>query len=121
MSQPASSKERPPVTNWATDFDILDLAWVRDPYAIFNQLRAECPIAHTDRYHGVYLPTRYADIRDIAYDTERFSSRVIAVREQAPAERERGGGPPIEQGKVSWHVSGLTVCFGANRELRQRA
>ena len=95
MSHPASSKERPPVTDWATDFDILDPSWVRDPYAIFNQLRAQCPIAHTDRYHGVYLPTRYADIRDIAYDTERFSSRVIAVREQAPAERERGGGPPI--------------------------
>jgi cytochrome P450 len=95
MSQSQPAKDRPPVRDWATDFDILDPAWVHNPYAIFDQLRTACPIAHTDRYHGVYLPTRYADIRDIAYDTDRFSSRVIAVREQAPAERERGGGPPI--------------------------
>lgn len=84
---------RPPVTDWATDFDFLDPQWVKDPYPIWQDLRARCPIAHTDRYHGAYLPTRYADIRQIAYDTEHFSSRVVAVREQHPP--DRGGGPPI--------------------------
>ena len=29
------------------------------------------------------------------WDALRFSSRVIAVREQSPQERDRGGGPPI--------------------------
>ena len=86
---------RPPVVDWTTDWDILDPAWVNDPFPIWDALRGSCPIARTGRYHGVYLPTRYADIRDIAYDTERFSSRVIAVREQSPSERDRGGGPPI--------------------------
>ena len=84
---------RPPVTDWATDFDFLDPQWVDDPYPIWDALRTKCPIAHTDRYHGVYLPTKAADIRTIAYDTEHFSSRVVAVREQFPP--DRGGGPPI--------------------------
>ena len=42
-------------------------------------LRATCPVAHTDRFRGLYLPTRYADIREIAYDTENFSSRRVMV------------------------------------------
>jgi cytochrome P450 len=28
------------------------------------------------------LPTRFADVRDIAYDTEHFSSRRVIVRRQ---------------------------------------
>ena len=84
---------RPPVTDWATDFDILDPAWVDDPYAIWDQLRATCPVAHTERYFGAYMPVRYADIRDIAYDTDHFSSQVVVLREKNPP--DRGGGPPI--------------------------
>jgi cytochrome P450 len=85
--------ERPPVTDWATDWDHLDPRWVEDPYPIWDELRQTCPIAHTDRFHGVYLPTRYEDVRAIAYDTEHFSSRKIAVREtHPPADR---GAPPI--------------------------
>ena len=51
--------ERPPVKDWATDFDHLDPRWVNDPYPIWDELRQKCPIAHTDRFKGVYLPTRY--------------------------------------------------------------
>lgn len=61
---------RSPVTDWKTDFDHLDPQWVNDPYPIWDQLRQECPIAHTERYTGAYLPTRYDDIRAIAYDTK---------------------------------------------------
>ncbi len=84
---------RPPVNDWATDWDHLDPKWVDDPYPIWSGLRRACPIAHTDRFGGVYLPTRYKDVRDIAYDTEHFSSRKVAVREvHPPADR---GAPPI--------------------------
>lgn len=38
-------------------------------------------MAHTGRYRGVYFPTRYGDIREIAYDPEHFSSRRVVVRE----------------------------------------
>ena len=41
---------RPPVTDWASDFDHLDPAWVDNPYPIWDELRQKCPIAHTDRY-----------------------------------------------------------------------
>jgi hypothetical protein len=41
---------------------------------------------------GVYFPSRYEDIRAVAYDTEHFSSRRIVVREQPPPETRS---PPI--------------------------
>src|SRR5262245_32007992 len=72
---------RPPVTDWTTDFDHLDPRWIGDPYPIWDELRARCPVAHTDRFRGVYFPSRYEDIRAIAYDTEHFSSRRVVVRE----------------------------------------
>jgi cytochrome P450 len=85
--------ERRPVLDWARDFDHLDRAWVEDPYTIWDRLRVQCPVAHTDRYGGVYLPTRYEDVRAIALDHDNFSSRQVIVRDFVPA---RGGSaPPI--------------------------
>ena len=72
---------RVPVADWSSDWDHLDPAWVVDPYPIWQQLRETCPVAHTTRYRGVYFPTRYGDIRDVAYDPERFSSRRVVIRE----------------------------------------
>lgn len=83
---------RPPVSDWGTDFDHLDPRWVNDPYPIWEELRGACPIAHTTRYMGVYFPTRYEDVRAVAYDTEHFSSRRIVVRENPPP---RVPAPPI--------------------------
>jgi len=77
-------KERPPVEDWSTDFDHMDPRWAADPFPIWDELRAKCPIAHTKRYGGAYLPTRLADVRDIAYDTESFSSRRVVIRENPP-------------------------------------
>jgi cytochrome P450 len=75
---------RPPVTDWATDFDPLDPRWIQDPYAVIQEMRQKCPIAHTDRFLGVYMPMRYEDIRAVAYDPEHFSSRRIFLREDRP-------------------------------------
>jgi cytochrome P450 len=86
-----------PVSDWATDFSHLDPGWAADPYPIQDDLRQRCPIAHTQRFGGGWLPTRYEDVAAIAYDTERFSSRAIILsnfrppRDLAPA----GGSPPI--------------------------
>ncbi|MGE3741405.1 MAG: cytochrome P450 [Geminicoccaceae bacterium] len=76
--------DRPPVLDWTTDFDHLDPRWVTEPHQIWDELRRQCPIAHTERYRGVYFPSRYADIRAIAYDTKHFSSRRVVVREMPP-------------------------------------
>jgi cytochrome P450 len=86
-----------PVSDWATDFSHVEPEWAADPYPIQDDLRQRCPIAHTDRFGGAWLPTRYEDVAAIAYDTERFSSRAIILsnfrppRELAPI----GGSPPI--------------------------
>jgi cytochrome P450 len=86
-----------PVADWATDFSHLEPEWSADPYRIQDDLRQRCPIAHTGRFGGGWLPVRYADVAAIAYDTERFSSRAIIMsnvrppREIAPV----GGSPPI--------------------------
>lgn len=72
---------RPPVADWTSDWDHLDPSWLSDPYPIWDHLRETCPVAHTDRYRGVYFPTRYGDVREIAYDPEHFSSRRVVVRE----------------------------------------
>jgi len=86
-----------PVSDWATDFSHLEPEWAADPYPIQDDLRERCPIAHTGRFGGAWLPTRYDDVAAVAYDTERFSSRAIILsnlrppRELAPV----GGSPPI--------------------------
>jgi len=75
---------RKPVTDWATDWDHLDPRWRENPYPIWDELRRGCPIAHTERYQGAYLPTRYEDVRAIANDSTHFSSRRVVVREVRP-------------------------------------
>src|SRR5215469_5263263 len=86
-----------PVRDWATDFSHLEPEWSADPYSIQDDLRQRCPIAHTGRFGGGWLPTRYEDVAAIAYDTENFSSRQIIMsnfrppRDLAPV----GNSPPI--------------------------
>jgi cytochrome P450 len=86
-----------PVTSWETDFDHTDDVWAADPYPIWDRLRKECPVAHSERYGGVWLPTRYEDVEAIAYDTEHFTSRSVIVSEfRPPMELAPAGvAPPI--------------------------
>lgn len=85
------------LTTWTTDYDIFDPDYVADPYPIWNDLRARCPIAHTERHGGSWLPTTYEDVTAIARDVEHFSSRDVSV--MPPAEGQAGvlpaGIPPI--------------------------
>jgi len=86
-----------PVSDWATDFSHLELEWSADPYPIQDELRQRCPIAHTERFGGGWLPTRYEDVAAVAYDTEHFSSRSIIMSNFRPPldEAPVGGSPPI--------------------------
>ena len=89
----------PPVQDWATDFDHTDPAWTADPYPIWDDLRQRCPVAHTDRYGGAWLPVTYDLIREVAYDTEHFTSRSVVVSERRPGPDDLpapiGISPPI--------------------------
>jgi cytochrome P450 len=86
-----------PVSDWATDFSHLEPEWSADPYPIQDELRQRCPIAHTERFGGGWLPTRYEDVAAVAYDTEHFSSRSIIMSNFRPPldEAPVGGSPPI--------------------------
>ncbi len=88
-----------PVSDWQTDFDHTDPTWVRDPYPIWADLRDKCPVAHTDRYGGAWLPTTHDLVSEVAYDTEHFTSRSVVVSELRPTEFDLpapiGLAPPI--------------------------
>jgi len=64
----------PPVLDWASDYDIFDPEYIANPFGIWDELRETCPMAHTDRWGGSWLPTRYADVYAIAHDVEKFPS-----------------------------------------------
>ncbi len=88
-----------PVRDWATDFDVMDPAYLRDPFSIWDQLRSTCPIPHTDRRKSSWMPLRYDDVTAIAHDVEHFSSLKVAVipgdEDEDPANFE---GPNLEYG-----------------------
>ncbi|MEA3218419.1 MAG: hypothetical protein QOJ19_4575, partial [Acidimicrobiia bacterium] len=71
--------ESGPVHDWSIDFDLFDPGFVVDPYSVYADLRERCPVAHTERWGGSYMPTRYEDIQTVAHDTEHFSSRNVGV------------------------------------------
>ena len=68
-----------PVHDWGADYDIFDPDYIREPYPIWDKLRDQCPIAHSDRWSGSWMPTRFEDVFAIAHDHKRFSSRSITV------------------------------------------
>src|SRR5258708_17896530 len=82
MSDSASVvSEHPPVTDGVHDFDHTDRRWPESPFRIWDELRAECLVVHTKRFLGCYLPTTYEAVKQVAYDTEHFSSRRVVVRD----------------------------------------
>ena len=95
MSDPVRTlPAHPPVIDWVHDFDHTDARWTDDPFPIWDELRKVSPVVHTDRFLGCYLPTTYEAVREIAHDTEHFSSRRVLVRDERP-EVTRNAAPPI--------------------------
>ncbi len=86
------------VTDFATDWDHTDPAWVKDPYPIWEELRTTCPLAHTDRYAGAWFPTTHEMVSEVANDTEHFTSRLVVITNNKyppNAVAPIGGAPPI--------------------------
>ncbi len=74
-----------PVQDWKTDYDIFDPAYITNPFPVWQELRSgECPVAHTDRWGGSWLPTKYEDLFNIARDITNFSSRDVLVAPTGP-------------------------------------
>jgi cytochrome P450 len=96
-----------PVADWTTDFSHMEPEWAADPYVIQDDLRQRCPIAHTRRFGGGWLPTTYEDVSAIAYDTEHFSSRAIIMSNFRPPKELApiGGSPPISSDPPFHHAA----------------
>src|ERR1700740_1801426 len=93
MSDSASiMPEHPPVIDWVNDFDHTDPRWTENPYPIWDELRAASPVVHTERFLGCYMPTTFEAVKQVAYDTEHFSSRRVVVADGRP---EPAPAPPI--------------------------
>ncbi len=91
--------DRPPVKDFATEWDHADPQWVADPYPIWEDLRERCPVAHTERYGGGWFPATHAGVSAIAKDTENFTSRTVIIGNGRPSELDLpapiGVAPPI--------------------------
>jgi cytochrome P450 len=76
-------------------FDHWDPDLAADPYPVYQTLRDQCPVAHSDQYDGFWVLSHYADIDAAAQDTATFSSRSISI----PVEIGLGGlrVPPLDQ------------------------
>jgi cytochrome P450 len=118
-----------PVSDWATDFSHMEPEWAADPYPIQDDLRQRCPIAHTGRFGGGWLPTRYEDVAAIAYDTEKFSSRSIIMSNFRPPKEVApiGASPPISSDPPFHHdarkllLPGFTKTAVSRQEPGTRA
>jgi cytochrome P450 len=59
--------------------DIHDPAFVADPFPVFDRLRKELPLAHSNKYGGFWLMTRYEDVRAAAINWRDYTSSVVGV------------------------------------------
>jgi cytochrome P450 len=98
-----------PVADWATDLDHADPAYNPRAPEIWAELRERgCPVAHSDRYGGMWAPITHELVSEVAYDTENFTSRTVVVStvnrdDVAPA--PIGAAPPITSDPPFHHLA----------------
>jgi cytochrome P450 len=79
------ARSREPVKDWTADYDIFRQEYIKDPFPIWDEIRGgKCPVAHTERWGGSWMPTRYEDLFNIARDIQHFSSRDVLVAPTSP-------------------------------------
>lgn len=62
------------------------------PHKVFADLRANCPVAHSDAFNGFWIATRHADIKRILDDPAEFTT---TVRNVVPGASATGRRPPL--------------------------
>jgi cytochrome P450 len=97
---PYDADDYGPVEDFATDFDHADPAYNPNAPRVWKDLRENgCPVAHSDRYGGMWVPLTHDTVNEVAYDTENFTSRSVVVNVGRPGDRALpapiGGAPPI--------------------------
>jgi cytochrome P450 len=84
---PYNAADYGPVADFATDFDHADPSYNPNAPGVWKDLRESgCPVAHSDRYGGMWTPITHEAVHDVAYDTENFSSRSVVVAHLRPGD-----------------------------------
>jgi cytochrome P450 len=100
MAYDTDQQDLPPVTDWVNDWDWLDDQWGPNAIDIWNDVRARCPVATTERYGRAHMPVTMDAVTAVAHDTEHFSSIFVSVaRPDAP----RRPAPPITSDPPEHH------------------
>lgn len=55
-------------------FHYLNPEWQQDPHPFYDRIRRECPVAHSERYGGFWILSRYEDVLRAYQEPEVFSS-----------------------------------------------
>ncbi|MFK8024049.1 MAG: cytochrome P450 [Ilumatobacter sp.] len=97
---PYDADDYGPVEDFSTDFDHADPAYNPNAPQVWKELRdAGCPVAHSDRYGGMWVPITHEAVHDVAYDTENFTSRSVVPAVGRPGDLAMpapiGAVPPI--------------------------
>ena len=74
------------------DFDPLAPETFDSPYALFERLRNECPVAHTHAWGGVWALAKYDDVRAAASD---YKTYITSVQNVVPKVAFTGRRPPL--------------------------
>jgi cytochrome P450 len=86
------SDTRKEAAPYGSDFDHRDHESAYSPWARWARLRAEAPIAHSQKYGGFHVVSRYEDVCAVARDQQIFSS---ALRQTTIPQLASPPFPPI--------------------------
>ncbi len=88
-----------PIDSWETDFDHTHPDYAANAPQIWDELRDTCPVARSERFGGMWLPTRHEDIAAIAANENGWYTSHEVVVNQYSADDVMpppiGGAPPI--------------------------
>ncbi len=73
-------------------FDPLVSDTVREPHALYRDMRARCPVQHSGRYNGFWAITRYDDVRRVLTESGTF---ITSVQNIVPKIAFTGRRPPL--------------------------
>jgi cytochrome P450 len=62
----------------------ISITWTRPSrrtrsFPVLAEMRSQCPVAHSDRYDGFWVVTRYDDTAQVIHDHDRFSSKIVMI------------------------------------------
>lgn len=77
-------------------YDLLSDHYVQEAHALWRDIRSSgCPVAHSEKWGGSWLPTTYDDIHHVAQNPAVFSSRAGEIAGEVPPQGSGLVLPPL--------------------------